>query len=295
MLSGIHRNEERQGTSRHMRDLAAMLATQQELMSEVREVKSLMTTKKAKVSAPKSDLFPTVDTEGFAKLLSIVRAAGPVRTGGGNAALHFRRLLVKFCHTRRQWSYNPKMRKKLAIVYFRVLESLHGDDLKRLKVDTLSDVQTNVFITKFISPVVDHNITQFRSHAKGKIKDFFCMAYGVPRVRCAPFDPDDPFGFDLQARNITINHDMIDYVVKQLFGDDLLCMGSDTGQCNNLIQFLFTTWNELRNWSGYGAHAPSFNDIAWILTTAEDSFIELQSEDQKKKCVFCTSAFSCQL
>lgn len=288
MMDSLNRNDERRDSSRRDRDLETLIASQLELSSDVKHLASLMSAKKgSSVSARKANLFPGVDTDGFVKLLASVRTAGPVRSDGGNATLHFRRLLVKWCHTRSSWSYNPKMRKRLAAVYFGVMQQCHLEELIRLKVDTLTEVQTKMFVTKFMSPVVDHNICQWKSHIKSKIKDSMCMAYGVPRSRCVDVDEDDLLSFDLMNRNIVLNHRNLKFVVDNLFGDDLRVLETKDGSCDDLISFLFHVWNEVRNWSGYGASAPSVDDVAWMLDVAEESFIELQSNDNQKKYVFC--------
>ena len=287
MMDGIARNDERREISRRDRDVDTLIASHQELLSNVKQLTSLITDKKgASVSARKASLFPGVDTEGFMRLLAAVRGAGPVRSGGGNASLHFRRLLVKFCHTKSTWSYNPLMRKRLANIYFKVLQSCHGDELTRLKVDTLTAEQLKMFIAKFLSSVVDHNICQWRSHIKGKIKESLGFAFGVPRSRCVPVDEDDPYSFDLMARNTKLNHRNLSFVMTDLFGEKLGVLGNQDNNCDDLISFLFQVWNELRNWSSYGANAPSVDDIAWMLDVAEDAFTDLQSDDHKKRCVF---------
>jgi hypothetical protein len=178
------------------------------------------------------------------------------------------------------------MRKRLANIYFKVLQSCHGDELTRLKVDTLTAEQLKMFIAKFLSSVVDHNICQWRSHIKGKIKESLGFAFGVPRSRCVPVEEDDPYSFDLMARNTKLNHQNLSFVMTDLFGEKLGVLGNQDNNCDDLISFLFQVWNELRNWSSYGANAPSVDDIAWMLDVAEDAFTDLQSDDHKKRCVF---------
>ena len=290
MMAGINRNEERLENTRRERDLDTIMSTQQQLSFDVKEVKELLTAKKGKsVSIRKASLFPGIDTGTFEHLLKSIWTSGPDRRNGGNAALHFRRLLVKYCHTKETWSYNPVMRKRLAVAYFRVVESNHEDLMRRCKVDTLETTQLQLFITKFILSQVDHQITQFKSYIKGKIKDYFCMAFGVRRTRCPATDPEDLASFDLLERNVTLNHERIKFVVTELFGEQLKCLGSDDGVCDEFTAFMFNVWNDLRNWSGYGAYAPSYADLAWILNIAEESFVELSSADQQNKYVFfCT-------
>jgi len=289
MLEGITRNEERREVSRRDRDLDTLIASQKELSSNVQQLASLISNNNKKgvsVSARKASLFPGVDVDSFSKLLTGVRAAGPVRSGGGNASLHFRRLLVKYCHTKGSWSYDPRMRKRLAVLYFKVLQSCHAEELTRCKVDTMTESQAKMFVTKFMSPVVDHNICQWKSHIKGKIKEALCMVYGVPKFRSPAVEQDDPHTFDLMVRNTVVKHQNLKYVVETLFGETLKVLGDEDGNCYDFISFMFHTWNEVRNWSGYGASAPSVHDIAWVLDICEEAFIELQSDDQKTRSVF---------
>lgn len=285
MLEGLTRNDERREVSRRDRDLDTLIASQKELSSNVQQLASLISNNKkgVSVSARKASLFPGVDTDGFSKLLMAVRTAGPVRTGGGNASLHFRRLLIKYCHTKGSWSYDPRMRKRLAMLYFQVLQSCHAEELTRFKVDTLTESQTKMFVSKFMSSVVDHNICQWKSHIKGKIKEGLCIAFGVPKFRCPAVEPDDHFTFDLMIRNTKVNHSSLKYVVDELFGETLRVLGADDGNCDDFISFMFHAWNEVRNWSGYGASAPSVDDIAWVIDIAEEAFTELQSDDAKQR------------
>ena len=286
MLDGINRNDERRDSVRRERELDSLIENVSGLRSDFQQYLAKSKKCGGTVSNRKADLFPGVNVEGFAALLASIRHAGPVRVGGGNAALHFRRLLVKYCHIKGTWSYHPAMKKRLAVLYFKVLQTLHADDLEKLKVDTLSTAQVNVFIAKFLSSVVDHNITQWKSHIKGKIKDNFCMSFAVPRTRFTAPDEQDPAYFDLLGRNTKINHQRIAYTCSELLGKECGCLQLDDVGCDQFVSFLFSVWNDVRNWSGYGAFAPSFHDVAWIVHVADQAFTELASEDQVIRCVF---------
>ena len=74
--------------------------------------------------------------------------------------------------------------------------------------------------------------------------------------------PRRSFIFRSLGLNATLNHKRINYVVTELSGEELKCLGSDDGQCDEINPFLSNAWNDLRNWYGYGTHAPSYADIA---------------------------------